>query len=65
MGLSAADASGLQAAATRQQIDIAILKQVQDSFEQQGQAAIKLLESAVEVAEQAGTITPDSVDVNA
>lgn len=58
-------ASGVQSAQLRQQIDIAILKTIQDTFEQQGQAAIALLESAAKVAEQAGSVSANHVDTTA
>lgn len=46
------DVSAIQAAITRQQIDMTVLKKTLDISKAQGQAAIELLESAAEITDQ-------------
>ncbi len=48
----ASDFSAIQAAQTQQQIGVAVAKKSLDAAKQQGQAAISLLESAVQVQQQ-------------
>ena len=49
---SVEDVSAIQAAITRQQIDMAVFKKTLDVSETQAQAAIELIESAAEITDQ-------------
>ena len=49
---SAANISALQAAVTRQKIDISLLRKAMDISKAQGEAVLELLEGAAEVANQ-------------